>query len=648
MSTTPPAAAARPFRRRWADFWFAPTDPTTLGFIRVVAGLLIIYIHLAHALDLQAFFGKHGYYGAAAMDRERREFPHAVGSFWNWDESDRVAARVPEFPHRKAAVLDFLRSLPAGAADRGRVLRYPDRVTREDNTNAVAGVQLAEYAAKLGPADRDRLLAAVRDGRQVYEVPEEGLVVLRDKPHETRPSPPVVPNFLLALPAADRQAAGADLAAFVAALPAEGAAARYVLQHLQEQDEGHRRAFVKFAAGLPDDPAAREKLIDYLGYWNMEAREADRHGHPVTSVWFHVTDPTQMAVLHALGLVFMVLFTVGFLTRVTGVLTWIAVAGYLHRTTQLLFGMDTMMNILLVYLVIGNSGAAVSVDRLIARYRAARASLRRCGRIDDATRLFLDRPPPSSGANLGIRLLQVHFCFIYLAAGLSKLKGGGWWSGTAFWDVMVNPEFTLLRYDWFESAFRGMMSIKPVYYAATACGVWFTWGLEVVFPFLVWTRLRPVMVWMGVLLHAGIGVLMGLNLFELLMLTMLLVFFPPGVIRDRLRGGPGLPKLGFAFDAAEARQARAAALVAAADIDAQAAVEPAKGRPLPALTAAGASAASGPAAVAALFGSLRLLRWVRWVLWVPGVSGLVARLVFPGAKPPGSPVNGPRAAATAS
>ena len=52
---------------------------------------------------------------------------------------------------------------------------------------------------------------------------------------------------------------------------------------------------------------------------------------------------------------------------VTSVLTWIAAVGYIHRTQQILFGMDTMMNILLIYLMIGNSGAALSVDRLVAR-----------------------------------------------------------------------------------------------------------------------------------------------------------------------------------------------------------------------------------------------------------------------------------------
>ena len=40
-------------------------------------------------------------------------------------------------------------------------------------------------------------------------------------------------------------------------------------------------------------------------------------------------------------------------------------------------------------------------------------------------------------------------------------------------------------------------------------------------------------------MHAGIGIMMGLNLFELLMIVMLLAFLPDRVIRDWLRGGTG-------------------------------------------------------------------------------------------------------------
>ena len=73
MSTTPTAAAPRPWWRGWADFWFRPTDPTTIGFIRIATGLLVLYVYLAYSFDLQAFFGKHGWYALALVDKERRE-----------------------------------------------------------------------------------------------------------------------------------------------------------------------------------------------------------------------------------------------------------------------------------------------------------------------------------------------------------------------------------------------------------------------------------------------------------------------------------------------------------------------------------------------------------------------------------------------
>jgi hypothetical protein len=655
MSTTLPPN--RTFRQRWTDFWFAPSDPTTLGFIRIVTGLLIIYIHLVYSLDLQAFFGKTGWYGAEYIRKERHEFPRVVESFTNWNENDALP-RVPDFPHRRDSVMRFIRSLPEKQADRQRALQFLDRIAREDYNSTFQALNfLLEFHAT-GQHQEEKVYAALREGRQIYRYTRDGIWQYRDTEEPGRPTPEFIPLFLRNLKPDDRAAAAQDLRNFMAVLPENREDARYVLMHLMELDQPHRQALINFIITLPDDKAERDRLVDYLEYWNTDPRKVYRQGHAIVSVWFHVTDPTQMALIHSMALVIMVLFTAGFCTRVTGVLTWLAVVGYLHRTNQILFGMDTMMNILLIYLVIGNSGAALSIDRLIARYRAVRASLRRSGTIDEPTRAFLAQAPASSGANLGIRLIQVNFCFIYLAAGLSKLKGDAWWSGFAFWDVMINPEFTLLKYSWFESFVRELFGNelfgKPLYHIITTFGVWFTWGLEIAFPFLVWTRLRPVMLWMGVLLHASIGVFMGLNLFEMLMMTMLLVFFPPGVIRDRLRGGPGLPKLHFGFDPVDPKQERAAAAVAAVDVDSQVLFEPAKGKPAPVLVPAGGSAVPGSSGTSILFNNLRLLRPLRFGLFIPGVSALVSRIISPGTRPPAppsgpsSPRTGPQAPAAAS
>ena len=56
----------------------------------------------------------------------------------------------------------------------------------------------------------------------------------------------------------------------------------------------------------------------------------------------------------AVILVIMVMFTLGLFTRITSVLTWMAAVSFIHRNPQVLFGQDTMMNILLIYLIATN------------------------------------------------------------------------------------------------------------------------------------------------------------------------------------------------------------------------------------------------------------------------------------------------------
>src|SRR5262245_57225217 len=118
-------------------------------------------------------------------------------------------------------------------------------------------------------------------------------------------------------------------------------------------------------------------------------------GLPSWSVYFHITDTTAIVACHIGFLIAMAMFTVGFATRVTSVLAWVGVISYIQRTPTTVFGMDTMMNILMVYLMIGPSGATLSVDRWIQKWRA-----RKEGREPDPVQ-------PSVMANFAIRLMQV-------------------------------------------------------------------------------------------------------------------------------------------------------------------------------------------------------------------------------------------------
>jgi hypothetical protein len=179
-----------------------------------------------------------------------------------------------------------------------------------------------------------------------------------------------------------------------------------------------------------------------------------------------------------------------------------------------------MMMLLLLYLMIGPSGAALSVDRWLARRRAAR------GRCESAGL------EPSVSANLALRLMQVNFCIIYLTAGLAKLLGGTWWSGTAVWWTLANYAFAPLRVPLYYDALRWLAEHRLAWELVMTGGVLYTLGLEISFPYLVWKReLRWLMVFGSVLLHLTIGLFMGLVTFGLLMMALVLSFVPPEAVR---------------------------------------------------------------------------------------------------------------------
>src|SRR5208282_3778789 len=102
------------------------------------------------------------------------------------------------------------------------------------------------------------------------------------------------------------------------------------------------------ATSPPTSPADQA----YMAKWGVNPQAVHSKGSPVWSAWYDVTDPRWMAVIHIAFLVCMFLFTIGFCTRVTAVLTWLGAISYIQRAGTTLFGQDTMMNIALVYLMI--------------------------------------------------------------------------------------------------------------------------------------------------------------------------------------------------------------------------------------------------------------------------------------------------------
>ena len=288
----------------------------------------------------------------------------------------------------------------------------------------------------------------------------------------------------------------------------------------------------------PASAKEEQAIFDYMAtHDGLDPRLAYAIGQPSFSIWFHVTDPQAMMVIHCLIVFVTFLFTIGFCTRITSVLTWMTSLWYIHRDYIQLFGVDTMMMILLLYLMLGPSGAALSVDRLIARWWF-RSKPRVVNRWRALMRLpalaanslqpaaYSANPLPTVSANFAIRMLQIHLCIIYFISGVTKLQGAPWWNGTAVWGTLANFEFapmpfTINHVQLYNDFLRWLGGYDLFLNTFLTGACWFTLAFEIGYAFLIW---RPRTRWLflagAITLHGFIGLLMGLKTFSLMMLVM--------------------------------------------------------------------------------------------------------------------------------
>jgi predicted DCC family thiol-disulfide oxidoreductase YuxK len=73
---------ASAIRRGWNTLFFTPADPTPLGLIRVVVGLLALWSLFVFGLDLHDYFGSEGWADPAAILQFQRERQPLAWSFW--------------------------------------------------------------------------------------------------------------------------------------------------------------------------------------------------------------------------------------------------------------------------------------------------------------------------------------------------------------------------------------------------------------------------------------------------------------------------------------------------------------------------------------------------------------------------------------
>jgi hypothetical protein len=531
-----PAGLLRSVASAWNRFWFTPADPTTLGFMRVCAGLLALWVHLVYSYDLFSYLGAGSWLDPRALEYLRYHMPVYAQSD-GWTESDlEEATRLRQLEQAR----------PLNEAEQRRyndlqgVLQEHDRRmqqlhdSREDDLKAAGAlwVTLARWqyaqareAARSGrPAAEQRPLAEARGSlkrlvpwmeplREEWLLLQEQSVAKLGAKDQRR---------LDELEARRYLKEAEDL------WKKEQSGAALTGDEQARLDELEPRLWeVEKARPLTEEEQRKLDALE-LRLQGYNDGEPYARGQFLWSVYFHITDPNWIIAAHVAVLAVFLLFTLGVCTRVTSALAWMAAIGYVQRLPNHLFGMDTMMVLLLFYLMIGPSGAALSLDRVLARWMQ-----RRRGALPSPA---AGRPQPSVLANFALRLVQVNFCIIYLASGTSKLLGSAWWNGTALWLCMANASFAPMKVGAYYDFLIFLCQHRWLWEIFLTGGVIFTLFTELGFPFLVWQKkLRWVMVSCSVLLHLGIGLVMGLVVFSLFMMVMVVAFVPPEAVRAQLQ-----------------------------------------------------------------------------------------------------------------
>jgi CubicO group peptidase (beta-lactamase class C family) len=173
----------------------------------------------------------------------------------------------------------------------------------------------------------------------------------------------------------------------------------------------------------------------------------------------------------------LVALALGFGIRVSAFLAWILHVSLVTSAFASYYGADQLANTFLFYLCIFPSRRTIPVACL--------------------------------------RVMQLHLCVVYLAAGVDKALGRDWWNGEAIWQAVSQPSFRTLD----------LSSLANHPWIFVFAG-WATLVVEIGYPFFIWPR-RTRRLWAALAIgfHLGTLVFMGLVFFSSVMILLTISLF---------------------------------------------------------------------------------------------------------------------------
>ncbi|AYV25469.1 hypothetical protein EES41_01825 [Streptomyces sp. ADI95-16] len=256
--------------------------------------------------------------------------------------------------------------------------------------------------------------------------------------------------------------------------------------------------------GSPWTPALAQQLFDQTG-WNSILLLSDSRAY--------------FELCYAMALLTSALFMLGWRTRAMSVLFAVVVSSFHARSIFMTDGGDNLILLMTLYLVLTACGRRWSLDARRNRLKAAGA-----GEALEPVRSFSAQQLHDARAtlttvvhNCGILVIAAQVCFLYGSAGLYKIQGSTWGSGTAL-HYALNLE---LFQPW-----PALSHLVDEYPMVIAIASYLTVLLQVAFPFVLFGRLKYPVLTVLLGMHIGIAVLLGLPLFSGAMIIADAVFLP--------------------------------------------------------------------------------------------------------------------------
>ena len=236
-----------------------------------------------------------------------------------------------------------------------------------------------------------------------------------------------------------------------------------------------------------------------LGLEGMLPTEVMHPFYPGGWSYLNYVPTAQLPVVHWLGMLVVLLFTLGVRTRWTSIGATVVMLSYFHRAPVLTGQAELVLSMLLVYLCIGRSGDALSVETLWQRRNGKPRS----------------SPRPAVSNTVSLRLIQIHLAIVHLMMGVAQLTAEVWWTGEGVWLLASREGGPLVDFWW--------LADYPILAAAWSHLI--TLYL-LAFPLAVWHRLsRPWVLVAGVIVWSSLAVVSGLTMLCLAMLVGLLAFW---------------------------------------------------------------------------------------------------------------------------